>query len=48
MLIKGQNILCDNSEQYVYMCVRSPNCQQGGWGLPNTCVVTGEVCKHTA
>jgi len=42
VLIKSQNLVCNNLEQYVYVCARSPTCVKGGWGRQTARVVMRE------
>jgi len=44
MLNKTHFLLCENLKQYVYVCVRSLACVQGGWGVAETvCAYVGNV-----
>jgi len=44
LLNKTHFLLCENLKQYVYVCVRSPACVQGGWGVAETvCAYAGNV-----
>ena len=44
LLNKTHFLLCENLKQYVYVCVRSPACVQGGRGVAETvCAYAGNV-----